>query len=416
MKLRSIIAILLTMCLAFTCVGIAAAEGDKVEVTIWHTFTGAQEATLNEIADAFNANQDAATVIVQSQPYQGFLDNVQSAIANGVGPNIIFDYASTAADYVEEGLVADLGKYINDPEIGIPGFKDSLQPMIYAEATSFVDGKQHALPLVTTGPILFYNKTIYDELNLPVPTTWTELAANSQAIYEAKGIPGFAADSLTDIAQALIMQSGSGYIDLATKTVLFNNEAAIARLQWYVDNVAAGAFSVTKTGDYWSNDFNAGLVASYLGSCAGIPYITPDGFEFDVAPMPIEGAPWYNAWNRGIIVFAADDAVEKAAYEFAKFYVTPENNEKWCKAMVALSPYFATAERDGFKAFVAANPALAAVEANLPYAGFLPSITGSYTVRVELGKVLTLAAGGMMTVAEAMAEAEEVCNDALQGK
>ncbi|MCL2867716.1 MAG: extracellular solute-binding protein [Clostridia bacterium] len=385
------------------------------EVVIWHTFTGDQDATLNALAEEFNALREDVVITVQSQPYQGFLDNVYSAVANGVGPNIIFDYASTAADYVNDGFIADIGKYIDDPDIGIPTFRDSLNPKIYLEATGFVDGKQHAIPLVTTGPILFYNKTIYDELGLQVPATWTELAANSQAIFDAKGIAGFAADSLTDVAQALIMQAGSEYIDLETLTVLWNNEAAAERLQWYADQVAAGGFSVTKTGDYWSNDFNAGLVASYIGSCAGIPYIVPDGFEFDVAPMPIEGEPWYNAWNRGILIFSADEATERAAYEFAKFYVTPENNERWCKAMISLSPYAETAARESFQAFVAVNPALAAVEANLPYAGFLPSVTGSYAVRVELGKALTLAAGGM-NAAEALADAAAAANDAMQGR
>jgi len=280
-----------------------------------------------------------------------------------------------------------------------------------------VDGKMHALPLVTTGPILFYNRTLYDELGLKVPATWAELAENSKAIFEAKGIPGFAADSVIDITQSLILQNGSGYIDVDAKAVLWNNEKAIERIEWYVEQLQAGYFALTPTGDYWSNDFNAGIVGSYCGSCAGVPYITPDGFEYDVAPMPQEGdIQWFPAWNRGIIIFSGNETVERAAYEFTKFYAAPENNAKWCEAMIALSPYAETATFDAYQAFVAANPALAAVEANLLYAGFLPSVTGSYTVRVELEKAVRLAAGGVMTVAEAVAEAEEVCNEALQGR
>ena len=53
----------------------------------------------------------------------------------------------------------------------------------------------YALPAVTTGPIFFYNKTIYDEMGFTPPTTWEELAEQSKAIYEKYGIPGFAADS-----------------------------------------------------------------------------------------------------------------------------------------------------------------------------------------------------------------------------
>lgn len=42
------------------------------------------------------------------------LDNVYNAVANGVGPNMIINYASTAADYVKDGLVVDLSKYVFD--------------------------------------------------------------------------------------------------------------------------------------------------------------------------------------------------------------------------------------------------------------------------------------------------------------
>ncbi|GHU67069.1 sugar ABC transporter substrate-binding protein [Clostridia bacterium] len=419
MRLRSILSITLVLALALVMVsGCAVAQtAAPVDVVIWHTFTNAQDATLNAIADEFNASQTAAKIVVQSQPYQDFRPNVLSAVSNGVGPNIIFDYASTAADYVEEGLVADIGQYIDDPQIGIPDFKATLPAALIEEAYGFVDDKMHAWPLVTTGPIFFYNKTLYDELGLKAPETWAELASNSQAIFDAKGIPGFAADSITDIGQMLILQNGSGYIDTESKTILWNSPEAIERLNWFVELLKSGVFALNPTGDYFSNDFNTGTLASYAGSCAGVPYITPDGFEYAVAPLPQDGSQkWYPAWNRGFIIFSADEAVEKASYEFAKFYASAENNAKWVEAMIALSPYSYTAETEAYKTFLAANPALAAVQANLQYAGFLPSVTGSATVRTELDKAVKLAVGGQSTIQEAVAEAEKASNDALQGK
>ncbi|GHU71797.1 sugar ABC transporter substrate-binding protein [Clostridia bacterium] len=428
MRLRNFLSIILALTLMLALLsGCAVAQtAEPVEVVIWHTFTNDQDATLNAIADAFNASQTAAVVKVQSQPYSGFLGNVQSAVANGVGPNIIFNYASTAAEYVEEGLVVDISKYIDDPEVGIPGFKDSLPAGILAEAYGFVDGRMHAWPLVTTGPILFYNKTLYDELGLAVPTTWSELAANSKAIFEAKGIPGYGEDSLVDTIQSLILQSGGGYIDVEAKKVLWNTPEVVERLEWFVDNVKAGYFSITPVGDYYSTDYNGGQVGSYGGSCAGVPYIDPIGFESATAPVPSEGpVDWYPSWNRGIIIFSANaadvkagnqEAVEKASYEFAKFYASTENNAKWCESMVAISPYAATTEVASYQAFVEQNPALADVAANLVHGGTLPNVTGSAVVRTELSKAITLAAGGQLTVAEALAEAEQVCNDALQGK
>ena len=73
---------------------------------------------------------------------------------------------------------------------------------------------------------------------------------------------------------------------MQNKCVLFDTESTLEWLTWFAENVQAGYFGLRPTGDYWSEDFNAKLVASYSGSCAGVPYIVPDGFEYDVAPLP----------------------------------------------------------------------------------------------------------------------------------
>jgi multiple sugar transport system substrate-binding protein len=411
MKFRSMMAAVLAVMLMISGAAMAATE-----VTIWHTFTDDQQTALQGFAADFNASQDTYEVLVQSQNYQGFLDAVYNAVANGVGPNIIINYASTAADYVEDGLVVDLSQYVYDADIGMADIFESLPAAIQAEATGFVDGGMYALPAVTTGPILFYNKTIYDELNLTPPTTWEELSENSKVIYEAKGIQGFAADSLTDLMQSLLMQSGNGYIDIASKSVLFGTDSFEGWLRWFGDNVQAGYFGLNPTGDYWSNDFNAGLVAAYSGSSAGDAYIFPDGFEYAVAPLPAEiTESWYPSWNRGPIVFNKDEASNLGAYEFVKFFLQPDNNAAWTKAMVALSPYGTTQQGDAYQAFAAELPAsLVAVQANLPVAGALPTISGSYAVRNALQEAATMVAGGA-DAADALAACVAASNEALQG-
>ena len=393
------------------CAGASAAT----KVSIWHTFTDAQQAALEKFAADFNASQSDYEVVVESQAYSGFLDSVYNAVANGVGPSIIINYASTAADYVKDGLVVDLSQYVFDPEIGMADIYNSLPDSIKAETTGFVDGGMYALPAVTTGPIFFINQTIYDELGLKAPTTWEELAANSKAIYEAKGIPGFAADSLTDMMQAFMMQSGAGYIDVENKCVLFDTEEAKSWLAWFGENVQAGYFALNPTGDYWSNDFNAQLVAAYLGSCAGVPYIVPDGFEYSVAPMVRgEATEWFPAWNRGPIVFNKDEDTNKGAYLFVKYFLSPEVNAEWAKAMNALSPYGTTQASEAYAAFAAElAPSLVAVQDNLDIAGALPTVTGSYAVRNALKDAAIAVAGGM-SAEDAMAVCVADSNAALQ--
>ena len=403
------------MVAAVMLVALCATASAATTVTIWHTFTDAQQAALQAFAEEFNASQSDYVVEVQEQAYSGFLDSVYQAVANGVGPNIIINYASTAAEYVKDNLVADLAPYIFDDEIGMVDVYNSLPDSIKVEATGFEDGGMHILPATITGPILFINKTIYDELGLEIPTTWEQLAENSKIIYEAKGMAGFAADSKTDLFQSIFMQTGADYIDLESKTIKFDTEENIAWLDWYAENVANGYFAHNSQSDYFSSDFNAQLVACYLGSCAGYPYIVPDGFEYVMAPMPNTiDVSWYPSWNRGPIVFNKTEDENKGAYLFVKYFMTPEVNARWAVAMNALSPYGTTQESEAYAEFAAdLHQSLVCVQANLSVAGALPTVTGSQQVRNAVEAAATAVAGGM-SGADAMAICAQDSNAALQ--
>ena len=396
---------------------------DKAKAAIWHTFTKGQEEYLAKAVAGFNASQDKYEIDLLSQPYDGFLDSVKNSVIAGVGPDIIFNYASEAASYVKGGYLADLSQYIYDEEIGIEGFEGSLvDGVMNGEVKAFEDGGIHYLPAYTTGPIFFYNKTLFDELKIAVPTTWEEMEAAAKTIKEQKGIAALGCDSLTDLVQMFIMEtSGAGYIDVENKTVLFDTPEVRAKIQWLVDMVKNGYFLVKSTGNYFSEDFNAGIVASYIGSSAGSPYITPADGKFEFAMAPVPAATWYPSWNRGPIVFYyKDDARAQAAYEFVKYFISADVNAGWVEAVTALAPYTWTKETDAYKAYVAqdtlAAQALNAVAENLDVAGSLPAVEGANVVRDALKAAIEKAALGDMTVDEAWTEAVTVSNSALQGK
>ena len=399
----------------------AIASGEKTQVAIWHTFTEDQEVYLVKAVADFNASQDKVEVKALSQPYQGFAEAVKSAVTEGIGPDIIFNYASEAAGYVKAGLVADLSQYIYDASMGIEGFDGSLAKGIMdGEVNGFEDGLIHYLPAYTTGPILFYNKTLFEELKIAVPTTWEEFEAAAKIIKEQKNIPALGFDALTDLVQMLIMETpGAGYIDVANKAVLFDTPEVRARIQWLVDMVKQGYFLLQPSGDYFSSDFNSGIIASYFGSCAGYPYIEPKDFEFAMAPVPAD--TWYPSWNRGPIVFYyKDDARAQAAYEFVKYFISADVNAGWVQAVTALAPYSWTKDTDAYKAFIAqdtlAVQSLKAVEANLDVAGSLPAVDGANIVRTALQDAVKKAALGELTVDQAWDEAVKVSNAALKGE
>ena len=387
MKIKSLFLFFLAitlLCMSFSFTG-CNNNAEKTQVVIWHSSGEQQNVALNDIVARFNASQDKIEVIAESQPSANFLSNVYSAVANGVGPDIIFNYASTVSDYLADDKVVDLSGYFNLTEL------QSLVPQaVYDECTSFGDGKLYCLPLHSSGPVFFYDKALYTELGLSVPTTWAELESNAKVIYEAKGIPGFAADSLTDLMQCLILQNGSGYIDVSNKKVLFNNSTTAESLDWFGKNVRAGYFTNEKDGDYFFNNFNAGLLGSFIASCGCEEYITNE--NYGVAAIPQAGTTkWAPTWNRALIVFKSNEQKESAAVEFLKFFTNAENSAQWTMASGNISPYSYTSNIDEYKNFLTENKALAVVDASKAHSSMLPTIVGSSTVRSELERMAVLA-------------------------
>lgn len=396
---------------------------EAVTVEIWHTYNGQQADALNDVANRFNESQKDYIVKVLNQDYSGFADTVYNAVANGIGPSIIFNYGTTAVDYANEGLAIDIKKYIEEDkkngDTKMQEIIDSLPEAMKTDVLGFEDGGIYYLPGCTTGPVYFYNKTIFDELGLTPPSTWDELVSVSKTIKEKKGIPGFHSDGLVDNIQALIMHNGLGYIDVANKKVTFCNDKMVEIYQWYADNCKAGYFEFNTIGRYASEDLANGDIGAFSGSCVNDQYIQMVEGKGELGMAPWIGGDFYTAWNRGPIFLHKNDDVNKGAYEFVKFMLSPENAAKWAKANSALSPYGTTESVPEYVEYInnlPATSALPCVQANLAVAGSFPNVTGSAAVRKALEENLNFVVDGKITAEEAVKALEKACNDALNNK
>ena len=154
-------------------------NSDPATITIWHTYTNAQNDALNKAAEDFNASQDKYTVLVESQDRNGFDNAVYQAVLAGNGPDIIIDYASTAATYVVDGKSVDLSQFLSAELVS------QLNAGALEEATSFTDGGLHVFPIVFSGPVLYYRPDLLEKYEVQVPTTWDEVYEASVKINEA---------------------------------------------------------------------------------------------------------------------------------------------------------------------------------------------------------------------------------------
>ena len=394
--MKKLIQITLALIMALSFVGCSKDSGKTdgpVEVTLWHTYTEHHNDFINQMIDEFNNSQTEVKVIAVQQPYQDYDANLLQAIRNGVGPDICSRFATNVADYIADDLLVDFGPYLADKKIGIANFKDNLAGDLYGEITQWNDGAVYMIPIIITSEVLFYNKTLFDQYNLSVPTTWEELETVSRTLYEKTGKPGFGTDSAIDTFQGLLVQNGSGYIDTKNKKMAINDKVAVDQLTWFSNCIKEGIFRLPGDDYYLSGPFCSGAVASYIGSSAGVGYATQNNGAFEVAAAPIPQAdsqhPYISSWGGGYVCFKSTDERAEAAYKFLKWFSQAENAAEWAVHFGALPAYKDAMEQQVFKDYIETNIAIKALYQQKDAVNWLNSINGSAGVRTAIDKMIS---------------------------
>ena len=132
-----------------------AAGNQNVSFTIWHTFTEAQQTLLETLANEYETAHPGVSIeVIGGYDPNSFESTVQDAVINGVGPQLVFNYASFATNFDGYDMLIDFGA---NWDIDLASM---MAQGTYAEATGYSDSKIHSVPIQTTGPVLFYNKAM----------------------------------------------------------------------------------------------------------------------------------------------------------------------------------------------------------------------------------------------------------------
>ena len=113
------------------------------------------------------------------------------------------EYQTILATHFQGGTAADiihLRAYGNFEQFAAPGFLMPLTEVEVPELTRFssqslmgstsrATGRVYGVPYASQSLVIFYNRDVYDRLNLRVPETWGEFLSNLQAIQNANMIP-----------------------------------------------------------------------------------------------------------------------------------------------------------------------------------------------------------------------------------
>ncbi len=297
MKLKKVIAS--AMALAMT-LGMATTASAATEVTFWTLNT--RQAAVEPIVEAFNEANEDVKVTASFYDTDGIKDACKVAASSDSLPDMWFNWGGSLGQfYVDNGKTYDLTAYAEEN-----GWNDTFSPGALNLCT--LSGQLCGYPTSYNVLGVYYNKTIFEECGIEVPTTFEEFEAACATLKEAGYVP-MAAAGLNGWHVMrwveLLVEHYAG-AELHDKMNSFeeswDNEAVVQALNKYKEWVDAGYFP----DGFLTADPNDTIMSFGSGECA----------------MDIQGQ-WYDGQliqneldvnNYGYFPFPSGDANRMSAF------------------------------------------------------------------------------------------------------
>lgn len=393
-------------------------SGDTIELT-FRTWLPTQDQWPDLVAAFEEENPGVEITFQRDEDYDAFTTNLDNEILADEVPDIYgIQVGASFDDYADYALPVE--DYAGD-------WIDSVSAVSRDQATT-TDGTEAAVPVLNAGSEFYlYNKTLFDELGLELPTTYDELVAVGQAA-RAAGYSPFAmgaADAwhISDFFVWMSNQFGDGgeIYQAAAGEIPWDSdslvEAATVWQQLFTDGVFQdGATSTTTYPSARDDYFLAGKslamptgswhVGAALSTSPEVPGSAVEGDEIGMAVFPTLGDTDAGATSGVDFALALsadlDGAKLDAAAAFVEFMAVGTGQQLWVDTLqgfpVAEGVQVQVGEEESELATASVDLVTAAL-ADSTYPRKL-SVPGQDSLESDLGIVLQNIAGGADPAAE----------------
>ena len=308
---------------ADTTENVAAENGDKVELRflLWGNQEEIDKKT--EWTEKFNEENDRIHVSLEAIP-EGFHDKLTVQISSGTLADLVQIAGDFGGVYFKEGLFEPLDSYIE---------KDGLQDAWVDTLMTGLsyNGSVYAAPCTYNSGYIIYNKTMFEENNVPLPTDdWTEedFLAAAKALTQGEGDDKvWGADFTSWWAYSLARNLYDGYKawDWEEGKMTADTEGFRDGLQFMSDLYQKYKVSPTPTqaADI-GGSFTTGKYAMTIGASwdmASFNEAIGDSFEWDIVTFPSNEK--YGQWRSPLwttaIGISADCPYKDEAWEYIKY-------------------------------------------------------------------------------------------------
>lgn len=295
---------------------------------------------IEKVSDVFKGyekeNPDVK-VNVESLPFDKMFEAIEVRLgAKEDSVDVLLVDAPMIANYTAKGYLADMAPYVSEDS------KDNITKASLDAGT--IDGKLMALPINSSTVNLYYNKDIFEEKGIEVPSndvnerwTWEKVVeVAKQLTYEKDGkqIYGLCFEQIGRPYQLLPLAQSLGaeqFVseDGTTTDGYTNSKEMVDACQFYYDTFNTWKISPKISADDAVGYFTGGQVAMFVGGPWQIPAMTEAGMNFGFAPHPyFEGGEVVTptgSWYVGVSNYS------KNKEEAAKFVEYITTNDEACQ-------------------------------------------------------------------------------------
>lgn len=401
----------------------AHAADAAVPVTFWHANSGPLGTILTELAKQFNASHPK----YQIQPqfvgnYTALNQKIMSSVAAGAQPDAAQAGAYGAvAEYLKEGLVVPVQRFIDGPEGLSPASLADIFPGFREDNTYRVEHKAALVswPFNKSVMVFYYNGTVLKSLGLEVPKTWNEMvAASDRAVKAGKVAAGMGWTPGTDFFAALLYQNGGRLLSMDYASVLFASEAGVRALSFLKDLYDKKVMYLTKQFD-WQNDLVAQKICFAVSTIVSQQYIQQDlkgAWDLGVAPLPAGAHKATILFGSNGVIFArAKPEAQAGAWAFFKWWAEPEQTAVWSAQSHYLPLRRSALAAPPLREVFAKDPRQRVALESLDYAHPMPdNVAGWVRIDPLLQDAITKAVTGLQAPRDALKDAATRANAILR--
>ncbi|REK71836.1 extracellular solute-binding protein [Paenibacillus paeoniae] len=273
---------------------------EKVKLTIWHNFAGddLRAQAVRSLIDEYKKNNPNVQVDAQAIPVDGYRQRLSTVAAGNEMPDVFFVYSgSQSQEFFDAGLLQP----ITPLEEKYPEWKGNFMEGAFDRFTFEPDQIYSAPIALSATSFLYYNKDLFEQYNVKVPTTWAEMMAAVKTFNDNKITPIALGNKAPWVAQSTIIGSiadrvtGTDWFLKAAKgEASFQDQVfvdALGKFKELVDNKAFqdGANSIDNT--QAEQYFVQGKAAMMISGAWTLTNLAASATEEQVAPIEVTTLP-----------------------------------------------------------------------------------------------------------------------------